>query len=116
MTLSGGQRQRLAIARGILPESRVLVFDDSTAAVDAATERRIRVALKEIVQERAVVIIAHRLSSLMHADEILFLEAGRIIERGSHDELLALGGRYGELYRLQARSTGLEPADGEAGA
>ncbi len=115
VTLSGGQRQRLAIARGILPESRVLVFDDSTAAVDAATERRIRTALKEIVQERAVVIIAHRLSSLMHADEILFLEAGRIIERGSHDELLALGGRYGDLYRLQASAAGSERAGGEAG-
>ena len=104
VTLSGGQRQRLAIARGILPEARVLVFDDSTAAVDAGTERRIRTALRDMVKDRAVVIIAHRLSSLMHADEILFLEQGRIVERGSHDELLASGGRYGDLYQLQARA------------
>ncbi len=104
VTLSGGQRQRLAIARGILPEARVLVFDDSTAAVDAGTERRIRQELRETVKDRAVVIIAHRLSSLMHADEILFLDAGRIIERGSHDELLAAGGRYADLYGLQARA------------
>ena len=103
VSLSGGQRQRLSIARGILTDSAVLVFDDSTAAVDAATELRIKLALKDIVKERAVVIIAHRLSSLMHADEIIFLELGRIVERGSHDELMALGGRYGDLYRLQTR-------------
>ena len=105
VSLSGGQRQRLAIARGVLPSSRVVVFDDSTAAVDAATEREIRQALSEVTVERATLIIAHRLSSLMHADEILFLDDGRIIERGSHDELIALGGRYAELYLLQTQAT-----------
>ena len=101
VTLSGGQRQRLSIARSILPESRILIFDDATAAVDAATERRIRVALGELTAGRAVIVIAHRLTSLMHAEEILFLEEGRIVERGDHASLMAENGRYAALYRLQ---------------
>ncbi|MEE8517247.1 MAG: ABC transporter ATP-binding protein [Alphaproteobacteria bacterium] len=106
LSLSGGQRQRLSIARSILPTPAVMVFDDSTAAIDAATEQRIRAALSEVTANRATIIISHRLSSLMHADEILFIEAGRIIERGSHDELVAAGGRYCALYNLQ-----INPAD-----
>ena len=109
VSLSGGQRQRLSIARAILPDARILVFDDSTAAVDAATERRIRNALKDFVEERAVIVIAHRLTSLMHADEILFLKDGRIVERGSHEELMAGDTRYRRLYELQARSGGEQP-------
>jgi len=105
VSLSGGQRQRLSIARSILPDSRVIVFDDSTAAVDAATERRIRNALQEIVAKRAVIVIAHRLTTLMHADEILFLENGRVIERGDHQNLVELNGRYADLYRLQSRQS-----------
>ncbi len=93
LNLSGGQRQRLSIARSILPSPRIIVFDDATASVDAATEQKIRVALRELGAERTTIIISHRLSSLLHADEILFLADGRVIERGSHDELLALGGR-----------------------
>ena len=113
VSLSGGQRQRLSIARGIMVDSAVLILDDSTAAVDAATELRIRTALKDIVKQRAVVIIAHRLSSLMHADEILYLHGRRIVERGSHDELVKLeGGRYRELYDLQTRPTDTRPLDG----
>ncbi|MGY8960344.1 MAG: ATP-binding cassette domain-containing protein, partial [Alphaproteobacteria bacterium] len=111
VTLSGGQRQRLSIARGILLDGSVLVFDDSTAAIDAATEQRIKSALVSVVKDRAVIIIAHRLSSLMHADEILFLEDGKIIERGDHDALLAIDGRYAELYRLQTHDD-----ESEAGA
>jgi len=102
VSLSGGQRQRLSIARAILPDAKVLVFDDSTAAVDAATERQIREALAEFVAERAVIIVAHRLTSLMHADEILFVENGKIVERGSHDELMATDTRYRQLYELQS--------------
>ena len=109
VSLSGGQRQRLSIARSIMLDSAVLILDDSTAAVDAATEQRIRAALKDLVAERAVIIIAHRLSSLMHADEIIFLDEGRIIERGSHDELIALGGRYREHYDLQSSPADTRP-------
>jgi ATP-binding cassette subfamily B multidrug efflux pump len=101
VSLSGGQRQRLSIARSVLVAPRIIVFDDSTAAIDAATEIRIREALKDLNRGRATIIISHRLSSLMHADEILFLEAGRIVERGSHAQLLALGGRYRQLFDLQ---------------
>jgi ATP-binding cassette subfamily B protein len=101
VSLSGGQRQRLAIARSILLGGAVLVFDDSTAAIDAATEQRINAALKDAVKTRAVIIIAHRLSSLMHADEIVFLDNGKIIERGRHDQLMARNGRYASLYKLQ---------------
>ncbi len=109
VSLSGGQRQRLSIARSVMLDSAVLILDDSTAAVDAATEQRIRAALKDLVKKRAVIIIAHRLSSLMHADEIVFLDEGRIVERGSHDELIALGGRYRELYDLQSSPADTRP-------
>ena len=107
VSLSGGQRQRLSIARSILLAPPILVFDDSTAAVDAATEKSIREALRAQAATRATIIIAHRLGSLMDADEIVFLEDGRIVERGSHAELLRQGGRYASLYELQ--SAGAEP-------
>ena len=101
LSLSGGQRQRLSIARSVLLTPRVIVFDDSTAAIDAGTELRIREALKDLNRERATIIISHRLSSLMHAGEILFLDDGRIVERGSHEQLLAQNGRYRRLFDLQ---------------
>jgi ATP-binding cassette subfamily B protein len=110
LTLSGGQRQRLSIARSLLPEPTVIVFDDSTASVDAGTEQKIRAALRELAAERTTIIISHRLGSLMHADEILFLEAGRIVERGTHAELLALGGRYRALYELQVHGADADAA------
>lgn len=103
VSLSGGQRQRLSIARSIMLKPQLIVFDDSTAAIDAATEQRIRAALTDLTKDRATIIISHRLSSLMHADEILFIEEGKIVERGSHDELLAQGGHYNDLYELQIR-------------
>jgi ATP-binding cassette subfamily B protein len=102
VSLSGGQRQRLSIARSILLSPPILVFDDSTAAVDAGTEQAIREALRAETANRATIIIAHRLGSLMDADEIVFLDEGRIVERGSHAELLQLGGRYASLYALQS--------------
>ena len=104
VALSGGQRQRMSIARGVVPGPGVMIFDDSTAAIDAVTERRVREALAQATKTKATIIIAHRLSSLMHADEILVLDDGRIVERGSHAELLARGGTYAELYELQTRS------------
>ncbi|WP_064684721.1 ABC transporter ATP-binding protein [Rhizobium bangladeshense] len=103
VSLSGGQRQRLSIARALMLKPAVMVFDDSTAAIDAATEQRIRSAMRRYAADRVTIIVAHRLSSLMHADQILFVEDGRIVERGTHPALLALGGRYKALYDLQVR-------------
>ncbi len=116
VTLSGGQRQRLSIARSIMLRPSVLVFDDSTAAIDAATEQRIRAALAEVTKDRTVIIISHRLSSLMHADEILFTEDGRVIERGSHEELIAQGGKYRDLYELQINPAASSGAEREGSA
>ena len=103
VSLSGGQRQRLSIARALMLKPAVMVFDDSTAAIDAATEQRIRSAMRKYAVDRVTIIVAHRLSSLMHADQILFVENGQIVERGTHEELLAAGGRYKALYDLQVR-------------
>lgn len=103
VSLSGGQRQRLSIARALMLKPAVMVFDDSTAAIDAATEQRIRAAMRQYAADRFTLIVAHRLSSLMHADQILFVEHGEIVERGTHEELLAAGGRYRALYDLQVR-------------
>jgi ATP-binding cassette subfamily B protein len=103
VSLSGGQRQRLTIARSLVLKPAVMVFDDSTAAIDAGTEQRIRLAMRRYARDRVTIIISHRLSSLMHADQILFIEDGQIVERGSHLELLARQGRYRALYDLQVR-------------
>lgn len=116
VSLSGGQRQRLSIARALMLHPSVMIFDDSTAAIDAGTEQRIRNSIRRFAEERVTVVISHRLSSLMHADRILFIEDGRIVEKGTHAELLAEGGRYRALYDLQ-----INPGDdllhsvGEAG-
>ena len=109
VSLSGGQRQRLAIARALMTKPAVMVFDDSTAAINAGTEQRIRKALRSHGRDRVTIIIAHRLGSLMHADRILFLEEGEVVESGTHTELLALGGRYRALFDLQ-----LTPAEAPA--
>ncbi len=114
ISLSGGQRQRLSIARSLVLKPAVMVFDDSTAAIDAGTEHRIRSAMRRYAGDRVTLVISHRLSSLLHADTILFLEGGKIIEQGSHEELLARGGRYRALYDLQTRPT--EDIDIEIGS
>lgn len=101
VALSGGQRQRLAIARGLVGDPAVIVFDDATSAVDTATEQALRTALHEAVRNKASIVVAHRLGSVQHADEILVLDRGRIAERGSHAELLARGGLYAEVWALQ---------------
>lgn len=103
VSLSGGQRQRLNIARSLMLRPAVMVFDDSTAAVDAGTEQRIRVAMKRFAKDRVTIIISHRLSSLMHADQILFVDEGEVVEQGTHAELLEQGGRYKALYDLQVK-------------
>jgi ATP-binding cassette, subfamily B, multidrug efflux pump len=103
VSLSGGQRQRLSIARAVMLKPAVMVFDDSTAAIDAATEQRIRSAMRRYASDRVTIIVAHRLSSLMHANRILFVEEGRVVEQGTHAELLDLNGRYRALYDLQIR-------------
>lgn len=118
VSLSGGQKQRVAIARTAMLRPAVLILDDSTAAIDAATEQQIRRLLKSDMDSRATIIISHRLGSLRHADEIVFLEDGRIVERGTHDSLVALGGRYAALHALQTRQDddGDDDGDGDAGA
>jgi ATP-binding cassette subfamily B protein len=112
VSLSGGQKQRVAIARTAMLDPAVLILDDSMAAIDAGTESQIRDALSDQLARSATIIISHRLSALMHADEIAFLEAGRIVERGTHRSLIASGGRYAALYRLQTREGALEGDDG----
>jgi ATP-binding cassette subfamily B multidrug efflux pump len=101
MGLSGGQKQRIAIARAILNNPRILILDDATAAVDMETEHLIQTGLQRLMQGRTTFVIAHRLSSLKHADEILVLEEGRVVERGTHEQLLAKGGIYRSVYEIQ---------------
>ena len=103
-SLSGGQRQRVSIARGILPAPRVLILDDVTSAVDAATEQALRTELREAALASATIIISHRLASVTHADEIIVLDAGRVMERGTHAGLLAAGGYYAALWALQSHA------------
>jgi len=99
--LSGGQRQRIAIARAMLKDAPILVLDEATSALDSESERMVKDALQQLMQNRTSLIIAHRLSTVERADRILVLEQGRVIETGSHAELLAAGGVYADLYRLQ---------------
>ncbi|HEX8603462.1 MAG TPA: ABC transporter ATP-binding protein [Pseudoduganella sp.] len=103
--LSGGQRQRMTIARALIGDPAVIVLDDSTAAIDPVTEGRVRAALQGACREAATVIIAHRLSALRHADHIIVLDGGTIVERGTHAALLAAGGRYAALWALQHRAS-----------
>ena len=100
--LSGGQRQRIALARAILKDAPVLVLDEATAAVDNDTEAAIQRSLEQITRDRTTVVIAHRLSTVRHADRIVVMDSGRIVEQGTHESLLNLGGVYANLWRVQA--------------
>ncbi|AZS14891.1 ABC transporter ATP-binding protein [Paenibacillus lutimineralis] len=101
MGLSGGQKQRIAIARALLKNPKILILDDATSAVDMETEQEIQAGFQEVMRGRTTFIIAHRISSLRHADEILVLDEGRVAQRGTHDELTQVPGPYQDVYRIQ---------------
>jgi subfamily B ATP-binding cassette protein HlyB/CyaB len=100
-SLSGGQRQRIAIARALVTDPRILILDEATSALDYESEHIIKQKMQHIAKGRTVVIIAHRLSTVRDTDRIITIDRGRLVEDGSHDELIRTGGRYSTLYRLQ---------------
>ena len=108
VTLSGGQKQRAAIAQMLIRKPPIMVFDDSLSAVDAETDAKIRSALKENVGDSTVILIAHRITTLMNADQIIVMDQGKFVEHGTHEELLAQNGVYRRIYDLQSRSAGQE--------
>ncbi|MBA3352860.1 MAG: ATP-binding cassette domain-containing protein, partial [Blastocatellia bacterium] len=99
--LSGGQRQRVAIARAVLVDAPVLILDEATSALDAESEVLVQKALSNLMRDRTSIVIAHRLSTVRKADKIVVMERGRIVETGTHKELLDAGGKYRRLYELQ---------------
>ena len=104
--LSGGQRQRIAVARALIKNAPIILLDEATAALDSESEKQVQEAIEHLCQNRTTIVIAHRLHTIMHADAILVVEGGEIVERGRHDELLRRGGRYASFFRLQHRDAG----------
>jgi subfamily B ATP-binding cassette protein MsbA len=109
--LSGGQRQRLAIARALLKDAPILILDEATSALDTESERHIQSALDRVMAGRTTLVIAHRLSTIERADLILVMDQGRIVERGTHAELLAANGHYANLLQF-SKATGTPGSDG----
>ena len=103
--LSGGQRQRIAVARALIKNAPIILLDEATAALDSESEKQVQEAIEHLCQNRTTIVIAHRLHTIMHADAILVVEAGEVVERGRHDDLLRRGGRYASFFRLQQRDT-----------
>ena len=101
ITLSGGQKQRTAIARAVVTNPRILILDDALSAVDTYTEEEILARLRGVMKERTAILISHRISTVRDADQIIVLDAGRVVEKGRHDELIRLGGHYADLYKKQ---------------
>jgi ATP-binding cassette subfamily B protein len=106
MQLSGGQRQRVAIARALIKNAPIILLDEATAALDSESEKQVQEAIEHLCQNRTTIVIAHRLHTIMHADAILVVEGGEIVERGRHDDLLRRSGRYASFFRLQHRDAG----------
>ena len=100
--LSGGQRQRISIARALLRNPELLILDEATSALDTESERMLQITLSEVLKGRSAIVIAHRLSTVANADCIVVLDHGTIVERGTHEELMALGGRYKQMVLLQS--------------
>jgi ATP-binding cassette subfamily B protein len=107
--LSGGQRQRIAVARALVKNAPIILLDEATAALDSESEKQVQEAIEHLCQNRTTIVIAHRLHTIMHADTILVVEAGEIVEQGRHDDLLRRGGRYASFFRLQQRDAGPAP-------
>jgi ATP-binding cassette subfamily B protein len=103
LQLSGGERQRIAIARALIKDARIILLDEATASLDSESERLVQDAMARLCEDRTTIAIAHRLHTITHADRILVVESGAIVESGRHDELLHKGGRYAAFYRLQAK-------------
>jgi len=104
--LSGGQRQRIAVARALVKNAPIILLDEATAALDSESEQQVQEAIEHLCQNRTTIVIAHRLHTIMHADAILVVEGGEIVERGRHDDLLRRGGRYASFFRIQHRDAG----------
>ncbi|MEK7820544.1 MAG: ATP-binding cassette domain-containing protein, partial [Pseudomonadota bacterium] len=115
LKLSGGEKQRVAIARTILKNPRILLFDEATSALDSATEQEILKSLREVSAERTTLTIAHRLSTVVDADEILVMEEGQIVERGAHADLLARNGVYAAMWRRQQEAAAARETLARAG-